>query len=204
MIKNIVFDIGRVLVSYAPLEFIYSLGHNEPKSQELYHTIFDSQTWRDADRGILTLAEQINIYKNQLPHYSADIDEIMEKWIYMPTMMEESETLLKEVLDLGYNVYLLSNYPENGFPQFKQRYSILDRVKGCVVSYQEKLLKPEKEIYEVLLQRYDLIPDETVFIDDIRENIEGAVQLGIHGIVFENVNQTRSILLSLGVTIRKD
>lgn len=203
MIKNIVFDIGRVLVSYDPLDFLYSLGHNEPKSQELYNAIFNSQTWKDADRGILTLTEQLAIYKNQLPHYSADIDDIMEKWIYMPTMMAESEALLKEVLDLGYNVYLLSNYPEIGFPQFKQRYSILDRVHGYVVSYQEKLLKPEREIYEVLLQRYNLIPDETVFIDDIRENIDAADNLGIHGIVFENVTQTRSILLSLGVTIKK-
>ena len=92
------------MVSYDPLDFLYSLGHNEPKSQELYNAIFNSQTWKDADRGILTLPEQLAIYKNQLPHYSADIDEIMEKWIYMPTMMEESEALLKEVLDLGYNV----------------------------------------------------------------------------------------------------
>jgi len=204
MIKNIVFDIGRVLVSYTPLEFLHSLGYSEFKSQELFNVIFCGQTWKDADRGILSLAEQVTIYKEQLPLYQAEIEEIMEKWIYMPTMMEESEALLKEVLDLGYNIYLLSNYPENGFPQFWQRYPILERVHGYVVSYQEKLLKPEKEIYDVLLQRYQLIPEETVFIDDIRENIDAAIQLGIHGIVFENVTQAKSTLLSLGVAIKSD
>ncbi len=202
MIKNIVFDIGRVLVSYTPFEFIQSLGHSERKSQELFQVIFGGQTWKDADRGTVTLTQQLSIYKDQLPLYSDEIDEIMEKWIYMPTMMAESEALLKEVLDLGFNVYLLSNYPEHGFPQFKLRYPILDRVHGYVVSYQEKLMKPEKEIYEVLLQRYQLVPDETVFIDDISENIEAAVQLGIHGTVFENVTQTKSYLISLGVPLK--
>ncbi|MDF2612885.1 MAG: superfamily hydrolase [Clostridia bacterium] len=199
MIKNIVFDIGRVLLDYQPMEFLKSVGIGETEGMHLNEIIFKNDLWLQLDRGIITKDEAIRKYCTLSPLHTDSIHQIMNTWPDMLTLIEGTSELLRELIAKGYHVYLLSNFQEDGFNQVYNKFTFLKEVKGKVISYEAKLLKPEKEIYIHLLEKYDLIPEETVFIDDLKENVEAAIELGIKGIVFESAKKTREELCSMGV-----
>ena len=201
MIKNIVFDIGRVLLDYQPMTFLKDIGVEEEECVTLNELIFKNDLWLQLDRGTITKDAAIQIYCAMAPIHTERIQQIMDTWPQMLTLIEGAEELLRELLEKGYDVYLLSNFQEDGFHQIYNKFSFLSEVKGRVVSYEAKLLKPEKEIYHHLLEKYNLIPEETVFIDDLKENIKAAIDIGIHGIVFENAHETREYLKTIGVKL---
>lgn len=199
MIKNIVFDIGRVLLDYQPMNYLESLGIEQKDSIHLNEVVFKNDLWLQLDRGTITKEEAIQKYCTISPLHTEKIHQIMNTWPDMLTLIEGTSELLRELLAKGYNVYLLSNFQEDGFIQVYNKFTFLQEVKGKVISYEAKLLKPEKEIYIHLLEKYNLIPEETAFIDDLKENVEAAIALGIQGIVFENAIKTREFLKGMGV-----
>ncbi len=201
MIKNIVFDIGRVLLDYQPMTFLKDIGVAQKERMTLNELIFKNDLWLQLDRGTITKDEAIQIYCTMAPLHTERIHQIMNTWPQMLTLIEGTVELLRELLEKGYDVYLLSNFQEDGFQQICNKFSFLGEVKGRVISYEAKLLKPEKEIYHHLLEKYNLIPEETVFIDDLEENIEAATKIGIYGIVFENAQKTREYLKTIGVKL---
>jgi len=199
MIKNIVFDIGRVLLDYQPMHYLESLGLEKKDNIHLNEVIFKNDLWLQLDRGIITKEEAIQKYCAIAPVHTDRIHQIMNTWTDMLTLIEGTSELLKELISKGYNVYLLSNFQEDGFIKAYNKFTFLQEVKGKVISYEAKSLKPEKKIYIHLLKEHNLIPEETVFIDDLKENIEVAIALGIQGIVFENAVKTRECLKSMGI-----
>lgn len=201
MIKNVVFDIGKVLLDYQPMQFLSSLGFEDAESIYLNQTIFKDDLWQQLDRGTVTKNEAIEAYCAIAPAHAKSINLIMNTWHEMLTLIEGSSELLRELIAKGYDVYLLSNFQEDGFQEIYKKYTFLGEVKGRVVSYEAKLLKPEKEIYSHLMKKYNLVPEETVFIDDLAENIAAAIEVGIKGIIFESAEKTREHLKSLGVKI---
>ncbi|MHC1734913.1 MAG: HAD family hydrolase [Erysipelotrichaceae bacterium] len=204
IIRNIVFDLGNVLLKYDPKGFLESLGYDPIKVQDLTQLIFRSQEWRAADQGLLGKEEHTKIYLQKAPHYAKEIEYIMDHWVEMPTLLEDSSKIFLDIVDQGYQVYLLSNYPEQGFMEMWENTPLLHLAHGSVISYQLKLVKPMPEIYQHLLDKYGLNPEETLFLDDLAENIEGAKALGIHGIVFKNTNQVIQELRDYGIHIKKE
>jgi putative hydrolase of the HAD superfamily len=201
MIKNIVFDLGNVLMKYDPKAYLQSLGYSMEEVTELMKLIFNGVEWKLADQGLLSNQQLTDIYLLKAPQYSFDIRYIMQNWKDIITMMDESKRFFQDVLDKGYQVYLLSNYPEYGFKEMWDNNPILSNAHGSVISYQVKMTKPSKEIFLYLLEKYDLNPEETVFFDDLLENINGARKAGIHGIRFKSVSQAKKDLLILGVQV---
>ena len=201
MIRNIVFDIGRVLLDYQPMQFLSELGFEEADSIYLNQTIFKDDLWQQLDRGIVTKEEAIGAYLAIAPEQAENIRLIMNTWHEMLTLIEGTSELLRELIAKGYGVYLLSNFQEDGFKEIYNKFTFLGEVKGRVISYEAKLLKPEKEIYIHLLEKYHLKAEETVFIDDLTENVEAAVMLGIKGIVFESAKKTREGLRRIGIEV---
>jgi FMN phosphatase YigB (HAD superfamily) len=201
MIKNIVFDLGNVLLKYDPKAYLHSLGYSSEEVSFLMKLIFNSVEWKLADQGLLSNQQLTDIFLLKAPQYSFDIRYVMQNWSDIVSFMDDSGELFQAVIDKGYKVYILSNFSEYGFKEKWNNHPLLSKAHGSVISYQIKMTKPSKEIYLHLLEKYNLNPEETIFIDDLQENINGARKAGIHGIRFKNVMQAKEDLARLGVSI---
>lgn len=200
MYKNIIFDLGNVLISFNPMEYLKSK-ISEEKIQEVYKAIFQSEEWIMLDRGTITEKEAINniIEKNSI--YRDDISLAFEDWYAILKPIEETIKVLEDLKSKGYNIYYLSNFHELAFKEVSTKNSFFELFDGGVVSYEEKIIKPEEEIYRLILKRYNLTPSETIFIDDTKVNVEGAEKLGITTIFLENPRKLREELRKLSLDI---
>ncbi len=200
MYKNIIFDLGNVLLSFNPMEYLKSK-ISEEKIQEVYKAIFQSEEWIMLDRGTITEKEAINniIEKNSI--YRDDISLAFEDWYAILKPIEETIKVLEDLKRKGYNIYYLSNFHELAFKEVSTKNSFFELFDGGVVSYEEKIIKPEEEIYRLILKRYNLTPSETIFIDDTKVNVEGAEKLGITTIFLENPRKLREELRKLSLDI---
>jgi len=194
MIKNVIFDLGRVMYNYWPREHLQNLGYNEEQVNCLMECIFDSPLWQDMDRGLYNLKTGAAKMCVDFPQYTEDIRRILaDQWIdSVITLMPLSLEFFNEVKAQGFKTYVLSNFSEDGFAHIRKRDGFLfDKMDGIVVSAHEKLNKPDPGIYNCLLNRYALKPTECVFIDDLPKNIQTALDLGIHGIVFKDIEDCK-------------
>ena len=184
MIKNVVFDLGRVIYRFWPREDLINLGYSDVYADELMDAIFYNPLWLDMDRGLYTLPQAIEKYCKDFLHLEADIRRVLDDtWQdRVETMMPESLEFFYEVKQRGFSTYVLSNWSADGFDYIRERDAFLfDKFDGIVVSGYEGVIKPEPEIYKCLLERYGLVPEESLFIDDSENNIAAAKALGIHG-----------------------
>jgi len=194
MIKNIVFDLGRVLYRFWPRDDLISLGYSDAKADELMDCIFHNPLWLDMDRGFYTLPEAVEKYCSDFPHLEAEIRRVLDD-----TWQDRVETIMPESLDFFYDVkargfktFVLSNWSGDGFDYIRKRDAFLfEKFDGIVVSGYEGVIKPEPEIYHRLLNRHGLVPGETLFIDDNDNNIASAKALGMYGIVFTNIAECK-------------
>ena len=198
MIKNIVFDVGKVLVSYEPdLYMEHILGFDKRTRDAVNAAMFQNPLWEESDRGALSTEELIRGFMNQNPFYEK---EILEAHRNVGKCIELFPYVIEWMTDLkkrGYHLYILSNYAEYTFEQTKEKMALLPFMDGTVFSYECKWIKPEKEIYEYICSKYQLKPEECVFLDDRQLNVEGAQKAGWKGIVFENYQQARGDLNQL-------
>ena len=199
MIKNIVFDLGNVLLSFKPLEYLRTKVTDERKIEQLHKEIFSSEEWLMLDRGIITEEEAINRLCDRNPHNSELIKLSMDNWYEILTPIEETVEILKEVKAKGYRTFVLSNFHLLAYEDVIKRCGFFKFFVGGIISYKENLLKPESEIYEKLILKYDIDPTETIFIDDTKVNVEGAQKLGIETILFTNPEELREKLIEYKV-----
>jgi putative hydrolase of the HAD superfamily len=130
---------------------------------------------------------------------SREIEYLIHNWIEIMTPIEESINLLKEIKTKGYNTFVLSNYHKEAFETVYSKYDFFRLFDGMFISSHYGLLKPEKEIYEKMLQKFSLNPTECFFIDDTPVNISASKELGIEGVVFKNPQLLRQDLRSLNI-----
>ena len=194
MIKNYVFDLGRVLVGFDPEGYMRGLGFDGKRADELAAKIFYGGEWRLHDRGDLLTTRDVSAALEKLyPDDAADIRRVLRpEWVTMHTPRADTVALMAECKQRG-RVYILSNLAIDSYAYIK-KFDFMKLPDGGVFSYQERRCKPEPEIYRVLLERYALIPEETVFLDDNAENIAAAERAGIHGILFTDPAAARTAL----------
>ncbi|MEG2656824.1 MAG: HAD family phosphatase [Clostridium sp.] len=185
MIKNVIFDIGNVLLSFNPMEYLRRKIDNEGKVQEIYEEIFLSEEWLMLDRGIITEIEAVDRLCSRHKEDAELINIAMDNWYELLKPIEETVNGLEELNNKGYKLYYLSNFHDMAFKEINKTHGFFKLFHGGVVSYEEKLLKPEKEIYERLVERYKIIPKESIFIDDTKLNVEAAKRLGFKTIHFQ-------------------
>ena len=193
MIKNVIFDLGRVIYSFCPREDLLNLGYSEERADLFMSRVFNAKVWLEMDRGTYTMAEAIALLAADFPDMTEDIKKVLnDEWTdRVLYIIPENLEFFYEVKQRGYNVYILSNFPKDNFAHVRARDSFYDDADGIVVSAHEKLLKPDPAIYKCLLDRYSLKPEETIFIDDMAQNIEAAIKLGIHGIQFTTLEECK-------------
>ena len=194
-ITTVIFDVGMVLADFAWKQYLEELYPDDRKVIcELGEGIFLSDLWEERDVGLRKEEDYIADFHKRLPQYEREIDRIFSEIHRAVREYPYSAGWLKNVKMQGYRVLILSNFAKNGFEYLESHYSFIPYVDGIVVSYREQLAKPDKRIYERLLQRYGLTGSECIFIDDRAKNLIPAAELGIHTILFESREQTASVL----------
>jgi glucose-1-phosphatase len=189
--KNIIFDLGNVLLEWNPQRFLKEL-----ELPTHFKEIFQSLLWATHDGGLLTREELIA----KLPgHYDKEIfASCLEKIASFLTPIPEMIEMLHEVRK-DYRVYILSNMPKELHHELKQLHDFFNYFDGQVYSYEVKAIKPQPQIYQALLSSYQLKSHESVFIDDLEGNVRAAKELGIEGIVCKNPAQVRAELQLLSI-----
>jgi glucose-1-phosphatase len=183
MIKNIVFDLGNVLLSFNPAEFFEKKNFPENIRVKILSDIFGSQEWRMLDNGDISTTEAIESISSKSTLKREEIDHIFNLRAEMMFPLDCNVRLLPELKKQGFKLYYLSNFPIDIFEEIRNGYFFFKHFDGGVISSEVKFSKPERRIYEILLENYSLIPGESLFIDDIEINVRAAENLGMKGLV---------------------
>lgn len=191
MIKNVIFDVGNVLVSFRWRELMEDLGLSKDLQNTFEKTVFGSPWWGELDRGVIEESEVVKSLREDSGEHGKEFDLIWSNRGKLVAPYDYALEMIEVLKAKGLKVYLLSNYPEELFEMHTKSgcFPFIDKVDGKVVSGYVKLVKPEREIYEYLLKAYDLKAEECVFLDDREDNIEAAEAIGMKGIVFKGYEQ---------------
>ena len=198
-IDTVVFDIGNVLVDFAWREKLVKLGFEDEMIERLAKATVDSSDWVELDRGVLTTEQIIDLFVENDPEIETEIRRAFENFNDIVTKREETIPWIRSIKAAGYKVLVLSNFSKVAVEGCPDAMSFLGEVDGGILSYKDKVVKPDEAIYKLLMERYDLVPEKTVFIDDTPVNIEAAKKLGWKGIVFKTREQVIRDLSDLGV-----
>ena len=202
MIKNIVLDVGKVLVQWEPVEAMRKLGFSEDEIMAINEAVFASGKWGETDRGTLSNEEYLALFcegafafKDQIYTLWDNINLAIWQFPYVKEWIRSMKTA-------GYHVYILSNYGEHTYRKTREdSLDFLSLVDGAIFSYEVKVIKPDAAIYEALCKKYNLIPEECVFLDDLPANIDGAKAIGMQGIVFTGLKEALEELKKAGVEL---
>ena len=190
MIKNIVFDVGMVLVDFKWRKVMSDVGCTEEEIETIASVMVNGPMWNELDRGVMDEEDVISQMIEKLPGYE---DKARAFWNNVHLTIESfpyAKDWVKGLKEDGYRTYLLTNYPRSLYKNTAEQYfTFLPYVDDVLVSSHEKMTKPDKEIYERLLEKFGLKAEETVFIDDRLVNIKGAESVGITGIHFTNYEE---------------
>ena len=195
-IKNVVFDIGNVLVKWAPHEVIKSVFPElDPiKFYEKMYPIFI-----DLNLGKLSELEATLLYEKQLNIPWQQIATLMAKLKTSQTLLPGSLELLQKLYIAKIALYSITDNIKETIHYHRIHSNFLHYFKGIVVSADLGILKPDQKIYRYLLDKYALKPSESVFIDDVLINVEGALSVNMHAFQFINAQQCQNQLIELGI-----
>lgn len=194
MIKNIIFDFGGVLLDWNP-RYLYKSYFNNDEEMEHFLADICNGEWNIKQDAGRPFAEAVKELQAKFPEYAEAIQMYDDDWEKMlKCELPESIDLLKELKFMGYGIYGLTNWSAEKIGYAFANYSFFSLFDGIVVSGVEKVVKPDRKIYEILLERYSLKPGECVFIDDNQDNVDMAKVLGINAIRFDNIGNVKEHL----------
>lgn len=190
MINTIIFDIGMVLVDFCWQDMLKNLGFEGETFEKIADATMRNPLWQDFDRGTWSTKELIRRFVANAPEYKTEIETVFQNMDKIVTLYDYSMDWIRQLKSDGYKVYILSNIPELvHLDNLDDKLRFLKEVDGAVLSYQERLLKPERRIYEVLCERYGIVPEQAVFFDDKQENVDAAREFGLNAICFKGYEQ---------------
>lgn len=196
MIRAIIFDLGKVLVEFHPLDGMKKLGFSEEVIEEFHKKIF-SGLWEQCDARPIGKREIRELFKKAVPGLEQEVDFLWDHITVVTEVYDYSHPWILDLKRRGYQIFILSNYGQQSFEANSKIYPFLADVDGIVVSYQVEMVKPNPEIYRYLAKKYQILPEEAVFLDDRKENVDGAISCGFSGIVFKNYKQAKEELEEL-------
>ena len=205
MIRNIVFDMGQVLIRFDPDHFMDREGVTDPGERQLLkRELFVSAEWAMMDRGIM---REETAEASILPRISGALREKMRHllwhWADEREMIPGMEELARELKRSGYRLYLLSN-ASTAQHRYWPRFPVSELFDGTLISCDVHVVKPNPEIYRLFTERFSLKPEECLFIDDAPPNVAAAIGCGWQGIVFHgDREELEQKMLRKGVLLRK-
>jgi len=185
MIKNIILDMGNVLLSFDPEVCLNAFLSTEEDRAIIRKELFGGPEWIMGDYGTITNAERYEPVSKRVPErLHTQLKQCVDKWDMCMEPIPGAREFCSYIKEKGYGIYVLSNAC-NGFYSYFPRFREISSFDGVMVSSDVHMIKPEKRIYEHFLNTYHLKAEECLFIDDRTENVEGGQSVGINGFVFE-------------------
>ena len=204
MIKNLIFDLGNVLIEWNSEKILTSFEPEKERRQLLRQVIFESGVWHQTDRGELSLKEAYEEVLAQLDaSYHSAVKNIFYHWYEVVHVYSDLQERIRLWAKQGYRIYILSTTCEIFYRIEKAGLlPIYPLLSGYILSSEVGVVKPEPEIYQKLLKKYSLNPTESVFIDDIQANLDTAAELGFETILStsepENIRAMEALLAAKG------
>ena len=190
-IDTVVFDVGNVLLSWKAQELLDRIVPERPDLHaELTERVFRSPYWSMRDRGSATVEEVITAMSLRVPELKPYIRHIMKEWIDLPAIPEGVETL-KRCKEHGMKLYALTNYADKEFAYACEQHDFFKLFDGFLVSGREHTIKPGLDIYRLLISRFGLDPERSLFIDDSLMNIEAALESGLQALHYNKDGKLR-------------
>ena len=196
MIKNIVFDFGLVLVDWTPDKGMKLMGFSEEQIRHFKEKIY-SGAWEEYDSRMCTYEQVIKEFIELVPEHEDEVKVLWDKMELLTEQREYATGWISELKAMGYNVYGLSNFGNVAWEKCKVKYDFVDMLDGYVISAFEQCAKPDRKIYERLLDRFNLVAAECLFVDDRLSNVEAAKGLGMLGVVFNSYEQARDEIIRI-------
>lgn len=199
-IENIIFDLGGVLIDWNPRYLFKKIFSTEEEMEYFLNHVATSEWNAEQDAG-RSLQEGTAWLIERFPQYSDAIRAYYERW------EEMLGGEIKATIDIfyrlkgmrTYRLYALTNWSAETFIIARQRFAFLQDFDGIVVSGEEKTRKPFLDIYQRLIDRFQILPERSLFIDDVPENIEGAKQAGLHTCLFVSPDVLEQQLTAMGI-----
>jgi glucose-1-phosphatase len=182
MIKNIVFDLGNVLISFKPSEYFDKKKYPANIKAKILADIFGSQEWAMIDKGEITTDAAIDSISAKSSLKREEIVHIFNLRTDLMFPLDTNVKLLPGLKNRGFKLYYLSNFPLDIFDEVRSGYYFFKHFDGGLISAEAKSSKPDTRIYEILFEKYSLQPEECLFIDDIEANVISARTFGMTGI----------------------
>jgi len=202
-IDTIIFDLGGVLIDWNP-KYVYRdvFNGDEEKVDWFLNTICTSE-WNEAHDAGRPLKQGTELLVNQFPEYESWIRIYYDRWPDMlgGAIADTVDLLLQLKQTTPYKLYALTNWSAETFPVALERFGFLSYFEGIVVSGAEATRKPFPEIYEITLTRYNIVPEKAVFIDDNKDNVRAAEEMGMKGVHFKDTSQLVDALRTMNITI---
>lgn len=197
MINTIIFDIGRVLVKFEWREYLSGF-HFPPETEKILgQAMFLNPVWQEYDRGALPDEEILSLLFSSAPGYEAEIREVFEKFPLCLSELPHAVPWITSLKARGFRIFYLSNYAETTRRKNPEALRFMKLCDGGLMSYEVKQIKPEPEIYQALFDRFSILPEQSVFIDDTASNLQTAKKLGLHTILFTDYESASAQLDSL-------
>lgn len=200
MSKAVIFDMGGILLDFPTLELTAACSDTVEDARLLERAIFQSPEWAALDRGAATEDQVLAAARERLPQrLHGGAARVIRHWDEYLFPKPEMNTLARELDALGVPLYLLSNTSAR-FYRFREKIEVWPLLKGALLSFEEKLLKPDPELYRRLFSRFGLSPGECFFIDDLNLNVEAARWCGMEAFHYQNdISRLRAALCRAGI-----
>lgn len=202
MINTIIFDLGGVLIDWNPKHLYRKIFNDESEMDNFLNTVCTSDWNEEQDAG-RTIQEATETLVRKFPEHEENIKAFYGRWEEMlGGALEGTVEIFRKMKVSGfYKIYALTNWSIETFPIAQQRYDFLNWFDGVVVSGVEKYRKPFPKFYQILLDRYNVKPEEALFIDDNLRNVKAAKELGIDSICFSNADELNDELVKRGINL---
>ena len=188
-IKNIIFDVGDVLVHFRYRDHMRDLGFSEEAVDFLSENMVLTEYWNELDLGMHMNRDAVEHFTSRYPQYENEIRCFWDNTDGLVAEYTYAAPLIKGLKSRGYKVYALSNYPLELSAIHWPKFLFLPETDGHIISAEEKLAKPDPRFYQLLFTRYGLKPEECIFIDDREKNILAAEVLGMKAILFTGLEE---------------
>lgn len=202
MYKNIIFDLGGVVVDFKPRDFLMDHFLNKSAEDEVFDLTFGSKEWEELDRGVISrgTANRLMLENAAERGRTFEVQAVIDEW---QSILHTNKRTVKTMCKLklaGYRLYYLSNIPQDVIDEIRQR-DFFPLFDGGIASCDVHLCKPEPEIFTTLMQTCHLAYDESIFVDDNKANAQAAYNLGITGILYKNPKSFTRALGACGIEV---
>lgn len=204
MFKNVIFDLGGVLVNFNPHNFLLERFCNASIEKQVYDITFGSEEWKQLDAGNLTRLQgnALMMEKARTAGCAFEVQCVLDDWMRALRTKTHTVAIMRRLHKMGFRLFYLSNIAEDTFKEIQQR-DFFSLFEGGIASYEVHINKPDPIIYEALMRYYQLSYSETLFIDDAKENVATAYELGLTGIHYQGIPSLIKSLNACGIPLKE-